>query len=299
MRAGLIAVLVIIALLAASPKGAQNKNPDQAKPEAGSNRQEPASSTRMLDSEPAQENQSSNGEAKANREPARISTNPTIQIGSHKDGWDKALVVFTGLIVIVGGFQIYFLWGTVEATKDNAFAARESATATIIENRPWLLLTKIENPHLTPAVEVPHSEQRITHCYVWTQNFGKTPAMVTTLWGRMLIGDSPIAPPRDLNIEIATTSPIPEPYVFPPAKPLPAEAQLSPEGFISPQVRDDILKRKVKYLWVCGFVKYRNTFEGTRSPNYETRFCHLYETRTNSPEPFWTPAGPPEYNRAT
>ena len=37
----------------------------------------------------------------------------------------------------------------------------------------------------------------------------------------------------------------------------------------------------------------------TTEMQYETLFCHLYETRTNAPVPFWNQAGPREYNNAT
>jgi hypothetical protein len=132
-----------------------------------------------------------------------------------------------------------------------------------------------------------------------TKNHGKTPAKVVTLWAQLQIGDNPMKPPTDLKAQIGQAAPIPEPYIFPPGKIKAAEARLTPQGFISPGDRDAILKNKTKYLWFCGFVKYLDTFEREQDVEYETRFCYLYETRLNTPDPFWTLAGPPEYNGAT
>lgn len=185
-----------------------------------------------------------------------------------------------------------------DAAKASADAAKAQIEAVIAENRPWLLLDKIEVPYLVPAVEAGSGNERLAYCIIMTKNHGKTPAKVITLWARLQIGENPVKPPKDLVAEIGRTAPSPEPYIFPPGEIKAAEATLS-SGFISPQERDDVLKNKAKFLWFLGFVKYRDTFERESATEYETRFCYLYETRLNSPQPFWTPAGPPEYNRAT
>ncbi len=81
------------------------------------------------------------------RHPAPIPVNPT------KDSWDRALVVFTGLIVIVGGFQIWFLWKTVKATSDNAEAALLNAQAMINAERARVVaeLTRMSAHYEAPA----------------------------------------------------------------------------------------------------------------------------------------------------
>ncbi|SRR6266851_3411066 len=61
-----------------------------------------------------------------------------------------------------------------DAAKENAVAAKANALALIIENRPWLLLDKVEVRYLTPIVEVPHHEQRFSYCIVMTKNHGKS-----------------------------------------------------------------------------------------------------------------------------
>jgi len=238
----------------------------------------------------------------------------------------RELVTFTICLAIVGALQFlallvqaFVFWRTLGAVRtqadlmrvhashlenvamaanDNAAAAKISADAIITENRPWLLLDEVEVPYLIPTVEAAPGTERFTHCIVKTKNHGKTPAKVGTLWARLQIGENPMSPPKDLVVEIGRTSAIPEPYIFPPGEVKEAQATLS-SGFISAQERVDIIKNKTKFLWLLGFIKYRNTFERESGAEYETRFCYLYETRLNSPKPFWTPAGPLEYNRAT
>jgi hypothetical protein len=218
----------------------------------------------------------------------------------------------TWALVLVGAVAAYIAIRTLKAieheaeiggeiaaaARDNAVAAKTNALALIVENRPWLLIDKLEVPYLTPAVEVPPEEQRFSHCFVMTKNHGKTPAKVITVWARMQIGDNPMKPPMELSVQISQTPPVPEPYIFPPGEVKAAEATLW-SGFISGQDRDAVLVNKTKYLWLFGFVKYLDTFEREQHAEYETRFCFLYETRLNAPKPFWTPAGPPEYNTAT
>ena len=224
----------------------------------------------------------------------------------------RELVKYTKWLVYVGVLQGFVFFLTLlaihreasiandiaVAARNNAQAAKASADAIIVENRPWLLMSEIMVPYLVPAVEATPGAERFSYCITMTKNYGKTPARVTTLWGRLEIGESPTTPPKDLVVEIGRTAPIPQTYVFPPGETKAAEAMLS-SGFISPEARDNVLTNKTKFLWLLGFVKYRDTFEREPSIEYESRFCYLYETRLNSPAPFWTPAGPPEYNRAT
>ena len=77
-----------------------------------------------------------------------------------------------------------------------------------------------------------------------------------------------------------------------------SEARLREGGFISEGDRKMVLDDYIRYLWLVGCVSYRDTFERKSVPEYETRFCYLYETRTTAPEPFWIDAGPTGCNRA-
>lgn len=82
---------------------------------------------------------------------------------------DIFLATFTGLLVVVGGFQAYWLWGTVEATATLAAAAKESADAAIATERAYVF------PGYDP---ITYSDQgNVTIPLVMT-NVGKTPAVI-------------------------------------------------------------------------------------------------------------------------
>lgn len=185
---------------------------------------------------------------------------------------------------------------SADAAKLSAEAARDQIEAVITANRPWFLLGEINAPYLTPAFEVPPEQRRFAHCVVTTKNHGQTPAKIVAIWSRLLIGDSPAAPPIDFSaVKIIPAS---EPYILPPGEPRTTAVEFS-NGLISVQERDDVLKNKVRFLWLCGLVTYQNTFDDKSGTEYETCFCYLYETRFNSPVPYWTAAGPMGCNRAT
>jgi hypothetical protein len=74
----------------------------------------------------------------SDREDRKVRISGPVDIKSGKDSWDRSLVIFTAALVIVGIFQILFLWRTVVATSDNAKAAKLAAQAVISSERPWL-----------------------------------------------------------------------------------------------------------------------------------------------------------------
>jgi len=220
---------------------------------------------------------------------------PPVTVHSHKDFADWVLVVSTFFLVVVGGFQILFLRWTVKATKDNANAALLSAQAVINSERPWLLLQieGIKKPYLEPVENMP---KQMSYCIVFIRNYGRTPAGSFVEKAEMQIGSSPTEPPTStvyLN-DVSRDNP----YMFPPGEALPMEAILAPMGMIKQEDRDAIVASR-KFLWLYGCVRYRDTFDREKAPQYETRFCLRYETRFNSPEPFWVMAGPAEYNKST
>ncbi|MGA7089854.1 MAG: hypothetical protein WBX12_04150, partial [Candidatus Acidiferrales bacterium] len=68
---------------------------------------------------------------------------------------------------------------------------------------------------------------------------------------------------------------------------------------------EQLLKTKSKFLWLCGFCRYMDTFNRKDSAVYESRFCYRWISDAASYEDrdihinFWIMAGPREYNRAT
>ena len=174
-------------------------------------------------------------------------------------------------------------------------AMRESTDVLVTENRPWLLVDKIEEPHLVPPFTVPDEERRFSHCLFKTMNHGKTPAKVIATAAQLQITDNPAMPSAERMPMLSEN----DAYVFPPGETRTAQATLTPDGFISVADRDEVLTKHTKLLWLVGFIKYRDTFSRQNQTEYQTFFCYRYETRTNAPTPFWDQAGPSGHNRAT
>lgn len=175
-----------------------------------------------------------------------------------------------------------------------ALAAKRSVEALIIQNRPWLLVEKVEEPYLVPVAAAPSGQERFSHCFVKIRNFGHTPAKVTGMRLELQIGENPSNPPFDCIPEK-----VKDIYVFPQGETRSSEGRLRNGGFISEGDRKMVVDDHIRYLFLVGCIIYRDTFERKDVPEYETRFCYLYETLTNAPKPFWTEVGPKGCNRAT
>jgi hypothetical protein len=82
---------------------------------------------------PTVANDTPNGSLKRPREkgehPVSIAPSP-LPVQSIKDVWDKALVILTGLLVIVSGFQMWYLYRTIKAIKEQASIMERSTAAT-------------------------------------------------------------------------------------------------------------------------------------------------------------------------
>jgi hypothetical protein len=183
---------------------------------------------------------------------------------------------------------------SAEETKTAANAALLNAQAVINSERPWLLIqtNEIKDPFLIP---VEAGSRHAAHCIFSIKNWGRTPGIVFSEKVELQISDNPIALPdcKVYNVDWKRDNPLP----FPPNESIPVEANLSPIGFITKKDSDGILS-KDKFLWLCGFIRYRDTFERAKAPEYETQFCYLWETRQNTAKPFWRMTLV-EYNKAT
>src|ERR1017187_3578860 len=126
----IILAFMAVDLIFAHPGSAQNKGPNSIQKKATND----SAHTKSLpppviqpDATPNKQNPGASIALKDIEQPIRIET--PVAVNSIKDRWDKALVIFTGLIIAVGLFQIIFLWRTVTATRDNAQAAFSGARA--------------------------------------------------------------------------------------------------------------------------------------------------------------------------
>ncbi|MGC2286845.1 MAG: hypothetical protein WA542_16440 [Candidatus Acidiferrum sp.] len=215
-----------------------------------------------------------------------ISKLPPVSINAPKRDWaDWMLWGFNGLLVIAGFFGIRLAYRTLKtiekqtkATEDAAKAAQASADAFIAENRPWLLLDK----DMTPSR--PHTWMQFEPSI---RNFGKTPAKVIAF---------------QIEAQIGGRETFPQPEFFKKEEPfsfyiLPQEENLSRfiDGLNHPKYEE--LSRGTGHFWLCGLIRYRDTFESTSPEIYETLFCLRLDPFKDI-RPVWE-SGPFEYNRAT
>jgi hypothetical protein len=84
---------------------------------------------------------------------------------------DRLLALFTGLLVAVGAFQAYYLWGTVQATRDAAHAAKFSADH----------IPRVERAYIYGGTNYFRSASNELKLMVKINNFGKTPAFIGTV----------------------------------------------------------------------------------------------------------------------
>lgn len=208
------------------------------------------------------------------------------------------------ILVIAAGIGLVATFCTLKTIREqtgavvkDADAALLSAQAAITASRPWFLIPHggVGEPQVFPIGT--DMGRNMTFCTLTTKNYGNTPGKIFASKAELQIGDSPSNPPNADVYEMKNA--VHNIVTFPPGETIEYEVNLAPIGFITTEQRDAVFKTHNKFLWLCGFSRYRDTFEREHAPEYETRFCYVYETRTNAPRAFWRPAGPSEYNRAT
>ncbi len=110
----------------------------------------------------------------------------------------------------------------------------------------------------------------------------------------MLLGQTRETPPDERSYDFGEERF--NPQMIPQGKEMKLQALL-PAMFLSDQQHFEVLQQKAAYLWVCGRVRYQDTYG---EETHETSFCFLYETIMNRRfEPYWTPAGADNLNTAT
>lgn len=192
-----------------------------------------------------------------------------------------------------------------DATIVAAKAARDNAQAVLDSERPWLFIptkdefSEIESPLLVPRRP---GEIRISFCQFWIKNFGRTPARVIEQKIRLVLGrETETIPDAAIYKSQDATA---ENYSFPPGERIAVQAAFSPGSGITPQELDEITNKR-RFVWLCGYFKYTDTFARENSPVYESRVCYrwVYDSisvlDSDIRKSFWVAAGPREYNRAT
>lgn len=239
-------------------------------------------------------------------EPALIAAIILILESPHWYASPEWLLVIVGIATcVVIGWQSIATSQAARAAEDSAKAARDAIEANTqqfaAENRPWVFIEKeptrekIDEPYIAPPSQAPVGGQRMSYVAFYFKNYGKTCAKIVESKQAMWIGMNCDAPPTLESFDRTEATSLIQ--IFPPGETLAREAYLRPQEFITNEEAQAVNLRR-RFLWLCGFVRYQSTFGGRDAPIYETTFCYFWETRTNSPRPYWWP-GPNEYNKTT
>ncbi len=209
-------------------------------------------------------------------------------------------VALTAAAVIVGVITARAIWRQMKANEVSARAAKDSADALMRGDRAWVLIKRtvtqdrIEDPYLPTVVQM-MTDKRIPNCVFYLKNYGKTPAKMIAWKYELQIGDNPGTLP-DATVYDMRNPPVFTPDMIPQGASFAQRADFK----ILPREQEFIdIKDRNKFLWLCGTVKYVDTFERGKGSEHETVFCYVWETRMTTPKPFWRLAGLPEYIRAT
>jgi hypothetical protein len=301
MRAATV-IAILLASVAVQPAQKQQAPSSAQKPEKGS--VQTAEPTATSPATPPATGQTSQQESSGTRGSASPKASKWREAFAPPtwSNWALIVVGFGGIVVAV--WTLRRIERQTKAAEQAAQVARSNVDAFLVDNRPWLLIehgqigeqvgVKIQKPFIEPVGTMPPGEERFSHCVFFIKNYGKTPAKVLTMVAELRIGESSSEPPSGEIREIGERY---NPHVFPQGESLAQVAEM-PTGIVGIKEREDIDKSR-KFLWLRGMVVYRHTFEAQGIPDYETRFGYVWETRMNTPTPFWRLAGPSEWNRAT
>lgn len=222
---------------------------------------------------------------------------PVTVVAPRRDWADWGYWVFSGLLVVVGGLQVWLLLRTLNAIQrqadlmqkhaehlqnlstaasDNAKAARENAEAFLNSERAWVLVKRIGNPEYWYAPEkLGYTPGMVFEFKV----YGRTPARVIKAVFRlhpvpMKPGVKPPEPdlPPIPDYESGIRNPeIPEEgRVLPPEETFQIRLQLDPPTLTNEQWEK--LRDGETIMCAYGFIEYTDAFGRIR----ETRTCYLY-----------------------
>jgi hypothetical protein len=282
-----VAVLIVLtAFPAQTPRDAQGQSPNSVKTNSNTNQTPATEPSPSILKKASEENQNQGGKiAPTNKEQSvQITSIPKVSVESKKDLYDKILVVATGLLVFVGGFQIYFLWRTIRAIQSQATAMMEADCALFVISWDDFI-------HINP--EAPNGV--LSHAVRWyVKNAGKSPGFVKEVASRFIVikslDDLPpepeYPPPRVLSSE---SEPVLSGAFYERTIYAPIESTLSYTELEAEH------RAKKCLLYAYGFVRYLDVY----GREQETRFGLVYNsapTLTRAVDRFRI-AGPGAYNR--
>jgi len=281
-------------------KTAQGTRTGNAKQRTAGSHNAPASQKNLKITDNSQQNSQSRPERDAQDSKtlnvAPIDVHP---IDVRKDRADYVSIA-AGLVLTIGTLVLAIIaWIQARAARVSADVAQVQAQALIGENRPWLLMElgelkpRIEDPFLEPVGTMAQGEERFSNCVFFVRNYGKTPGKVLKVQAELRTGESSSEAPSSEIEEIATRY---NPGIFPQNASLAQVAELA-TGIVSLMELGDI-NASNRFLWLRGLIRYRHTVEAIGTQDYMTRFSYVWETRMNTPKPYWRLAGRSESNTA-
>lgn len=209
----------------------------------------------------------------------------------------------TWILVIAAGIGIWYTIRTLrllsistKAAKKAADSAWLNAQAVIYTERPWLI---VEQSEITPRIAdlntvfndlPPTDRDKHTDCIFWIKNYGRTPAIVVAQKTELQIGNHGLKPPDPAFFD--NFGPI-TPYVFPQDTTHPQIATLAATITQADRV---LIKIQTKFVWLCGYIRYKDSVPRPDAITYETRFCYVWWN--NDVASGWT-IGPERYNSHT
>ncbi len=254
---------------------------------------------------PALEQHNSSNQA-AGDHPQSVSVREFPAVSISKDWTDKVYWAFSGLLVIVGSFQAWFLYRTLGAVKEQADIAEKTARAAEksadVANASIETLREIERAWIFEEIIFPNElpSQPISGDILVTVvvfkfwNYGKTPARVlgTSLHFHTVNGTLPKTPEYGIQPIHAGDG-----HMLASGKYISGSRWLEGQSVITPEERIAIRMGRMN-LYAYGVIVYE-TLEKT---SY-TRFCYLWDEPTgfvtSDSVPAFRKGGPAEYNLVT
>jgi hypothetical protein len=202
-----------------------------------------------------------------------------------KDWADFGYLLFSFLLVIVGGLQALLLFWTLQAVNTNAQAAKQSADALINAERPWVI----------PNVQTRMGRNMAEHpSFIFSiTNQGRTPAEILTIQGERHLTDKGIDGGLEGQPDYGVQAGFMQVRMLAPQERWDyRNVNLSPYDFDS-QTMKDIHESASQHVLFRGYILYRDVFRPDQT--HETWFCYTFNKLLLE----YLPSGPRAYTKYT
>jgi hypothetical protein len=204
-----------------------------------------------------------------------ISKLPTVTVNPPKrDLADWGYWAFSGLLVIVGGFQVWLLFRTFEQVRRQADIYEQQRaqmvkagkqTDELLETMRDTAIRELRAYVCMSSAQIGFMRERAPEIHVRIKNYGKTPAYDVRMWIGGALGPYPLAhtlepPPTGFQMSTSTLAPDAKPYTM---------------IFRHPEIPESampVLGTSMLTLYAYGEVVYRDAFGKQRSTKYRLMY---------------------------